>query len=278
MPPLELNMPWPERALPVIRSAGRYPLPANPAELGRRTREYFNRTIALHQHDYTGTWTVCGHRFELRPGDITLTPSGEKNWYELKHVGHHLCIHFDPVPITEPAVSLPLHIHPGPEILPVAERIHQIISLHRQSVDDEGRAKAAGNAARASLHALLLWLGWMSTRGQQSRGPIPQSTEHALERLRRVLDERYREHWTAASLSREARLSPNYLARMFRRKFGMTLRRYLFQRRIECARHLLATSEQPIKAIAYECGLGSPQYFSRKFRLAAGMTPSSARK
>jgi AraC family transcriptional regulator len=273
-----LTMPWPERALPTISVAGRYPLPASPAELGRKTREYLIKVVALHQHDYSGIWTIRGHQFELIPGDITLTPPGERNWYELNRIGHHLCIHFDPLPIDGPALSLPLHIRPGPEILPVAERIHQIISLHRQSLDDEGRAKAARNAAGAALQALLLWLGWLSTREQVSRGPIPKSTEHALDRLSRVLDERYRESWTAASLAREANLSPNYLSRMFRRKFGMTLQRYLFQRRIECARHLLATSEQPIKAIAYECGLGSPQYFSRKFRLEAGMAPSAARK
>lgn len=271
-------MRWPRRALPTIRNAGRFPLPLTPAELGGRTREYLCRTVALHQHDYAGAWRIRGHRLELHPGDVTLTPAGERNSYELRRMGHHLCIHFDPEQAGAGALSLPLLIRPGADVLSVAERFQHIISLHRQSLESEGRSAAARHAAGAELHALLLWLGWLSTKDRQGRPPIPNSTGQALEGLRRVLDERYRERWTAAALAREAKLSPNYLARMFRRTFGLTLQGYLLQRRIDCARHLLSTTNEPIKVIASECGLGTPQYFSRRFHRATGMAPSTARR
>ena len=100
----------------------------------------------------------------------------------------------------------------------------------------------------------------------------------ALDEVRRQLDEHGREPLDVPALARRAGVSQNHLSRRFRARHGMTLQRYLLGRRIELARHLLAVTRLPLKAVAIEAGLGNPQYFHRQFRRATGHSPSEERK
>ena len=79
------------------------------------------------------------------------------------------------------------------------------------------------------------------------------------------------------ALAKRFGVSQNYLARRFRARHGMTLQRYLLGRRIEFARHLLNSTELPVKVVAIEAGLGNPQYFHRQFVRAVGHSPSQER-
>ena len=72
-------------------------------------------------------------------------------------------------------------------------------------------------------------------------------------------------------------MTQNYLARMFRKRFGMTIPRYLLNRRIDYARHLLTTTNIPIHRVAARVGLPDPQHFNKQFRKLVGTSPSHAR-
>ena len=82
---------------------------------------------------------------------------------------------------------------------------------------------------------------------------------------------------TVPSIAREVGLSQNYLARFFRKRYGMTIPRYLLVRRIDLARHLLLTSDDLVKQIAGRVGLPDPQYFNKQFRRLTGSNPSDFR-
>ena len=72
-------------------------------------------------------------------------------------------------------------------------------------------------------------------------------------------------------------ISRNYLTQMFRKKYGMTIQRYLLQRRIDKAKYLLETTAMSVKEIGVTVGLPDPQHFNKRFRLVAGCSPSEFR-
>jgi AraC-like DNA-binding protein len=79
-------------------------------------------------------------------------------------------------------------------------------------------------------------------------------------------------------ICRNAGLSQNYLARLFRKQYGCTMNRYLINRRLEFARHLLECTSLPIKEIGVRAGLPDPQHFNKLFRKITGKSPSAFRK
>ena len=264
-----ITIRWPILGSPPIRIAGRFEEP------GRTDLVHCLPFVALHVYEYVGALWVDGHRLDLRPGDVTLTPARLPSWYRIKKPGFHLCIHFEVLPEAAQSVALPIHVRPivGHQAV---EKMQHLVELHHAS-SDEAPGGPAHLAAQAALQAFLLWLHALQIRARTAGPAIPSATAEALQRLRALLDARYRERWTGAQLARAAGLSPAYLARMFRRQFGMTMQRYILHRRIDYARLLLLTRDS-VKTVAYESGFSNPQYFCRQFRLATGETPSQLRE
>jgi AraC-like DNA-binding protein len=238
---------------------------------------YLSETVALHVHGYAGKMWLDRRRVRLQPGDFTLTPARMRSHYDLDAAGHHLCLHFAPLPVKAGALRLPLHWRPGPHVQRLNERLQEIIHLLHQSAGDTAGSRLAHQAAGTALQALLLWLAVTVGPGRPVALAAPTRVDGALDEVRRILDEHYREPLRIPELARRAGVSQNHLARRFRARHGMTLQRYVLGRRVELARHLLATTQLPLKAVAVESGLGNPQYFHRQFRRATGHSPSEER-
>lgn len=69
--------------------------------------------------------------------------------------------------------------------------------------------------------------------------------------------------------------SVNYLSTMFRRSYGVTIKSFILQHKLENARHLLNQGEMRPAEVAEFCGFRDAGYFSRLFKKAFGCTPSS---
>lgn len=269
------NLSWPQRAMPVLRRGGRFPMVAhNPGGV------YVTPgTVALHVHDYAGRMWLGRRMVRLLPGDFTLTPPMLPSNYDLDAAGFHLCVHFEPVEAAAAdAMRLPLHWRPGPHTRVLSERLQEIIHLFRLGEGSGSEAALAQHAANQALQSLLLWIGVMA--GSRPRLTVAAATrvDEALEAVRSHLDEHYREPLDVPALARKMGVSQNYLARKFRTKHGMTLLRYVLWRRVELARHLMAATRLPLKAVAIEAGLGNPQYFHRQFCAIVGHSPSRERE
>lgn len=98
-----------------------------------------------------------------------------------------------------------------------------------------------------------------------------------IERLARLIAERYAEPLRVSELARAAGLHPNYTMQLFRKTFGMSLLEYLAQHRIAHAQRLLVTTDAPVAAIALDCGFGSASQFYAVFRRACGVAPGAYR-
>ena len=100
-------------------------------------------------------------------------------------------------------------------------------------------------------------------------------------RLKRVLsyiDARIDERLTLADLAAVAGMSRMHFARLFRAATGIRPKSYVYRRRIEYAQHLLLSSHQSLRAIAFNVGFQNQAHFSTTFKRYVGVTPSEWRR
>jgi AraC-like DNA-binding protein len=73
-------------------------------------------------------------------------------------------------------------------------------------------------------------------------------------------------------------LSISRLSHLFRAETGLTLKEFRRNRRFEAATKMLATTDMPIKQIAYTLGYRHTSSFVRAFAVDAGVSPSDYRR
>ena len=268
---------WSVLHRPEIVAAGRYPVLEKSCGFLRRSAEH----VALHHHDYEGALHIGTDRFDLQPGDLTLTPANMESLYDLPSDGYHLCIHFRHVETgnceAEHILNLPLHLRAGSRADLLGQRMLWITDLYRRAEHaDPTRKSLALAAASAGLQELILTLALFAV-GEPADEPASAKVEAAVQTLVGLIEARLRESLSIPDLADQAQLSQNYLARAFRARYGMTVPHYVLRRRIELARHLLTTSRMSIKQVAAEVGLPDIQHFNKQFRRLAGVSPSAYR-
>jgi two-component system response regulator YesN len=69
-------------------------------------------------------------------------------------------------------------------------------------------------------------------------------------------------------------LTPEYVSRSFRDRFGLRISDYMKVIQIRAAQRLLRTTDLNTTRIAYRCGFGTRRSFFRTYRRVAGTTPA----
>lgn len=256
-------LPWPATLAPRLKLAGRFPL----ADRGFSTT-YLGPTHALHLHDYPGRMRLGERLIELEPGDLTLSPAGVPSAYHLPEPGRHWCVHFHPADAGEPAVGLPTHLRLGAAAAYARERLAAVSRLQARALAKPGDLLAAASAAVA-FQELLLWC--------VARASAPPGDDVVADKVAAFVETAFAEPLSAGRIARHVGRSPNYVARLFRQRFGMTIPRYVLQRRMAHARHLLETTDLPVARIAERVGVPDPQYFNKLARRFMGASPTAIR-
>ncbi len=81
-----------------------------------------------------------------------------------------------------------------------------------------------------------------------------------------------------AVLAERLNITPNYLSRLFKKKYGVELSAHISMIRVEKARELLAHTEMSIKDIAARTGFYSSNVFIKTFKKWEGVTPGTYKK
>jgi len=130
-------------------------------------------------------------------------------------------------------------------------------------------AYRAGLRVLASGEDALIQL--LATLTDDPRYPAnPHCAMMAREKL-----ERSARRLSVASLARQLELHPVYLARQFRRAFGVSMREYQTILMVRRANQALLSGRASLTRIAYECGFADQSHMCRAFRSVAGWKPSS---
>lgn len=125
------------------------------------------------------------------------------------------------------------------------------------------------------MRCIMEVIQWISEQGStggvrpvdRNAALIDQIKEHIMNNLDRYI--------SVDELAGQLYLSPNYLGQVFRQNMGMTVKNYHNQMRMEKALHTLLSGELTIGEVADKLGFESVAYFSRRFKMFYGISPSS---
>ncbi|SDT31355.1 transcriptional regulator, AraC family with amidase-like domain [Pseudomonas asplenii] len=100
--------------------------------------------------------------------------------------------------------------------------------------------------------------------------PVTWVQNHVLEHLG--------EAFSVQSMAALVNMSPRHFSRMFLRETSMTPMAFVQSARIDHARSLLETTDQPLKTVAYKSGFGSVRHMRFLFGEKLGLTPLQYRE
>ncbi|NOV04359.1 helix-turn-helix transcriptional regulator [Paenibacillus planticolens] len=92
----------------------------------------------------------------------------------------------------------------------------------------------------------------------------------------KYIDTNIRRRLTLTEVSKQANVSPTYLAALFKQKLGQTFLAYLISRKLEIACVLLQRGYQ-CQEVADYIGYDNPRYFGQTFKRYLGETPTEYR-
>ncbi|MBN1557867.1 MAG: helix-turn-helix transcriptional regulator [Lentisphaerae bacterium] len=107
---------------------------------------------------------------------------------------------------------------------------------------------------------------------------LPPPVAASLDALARRLQDDPAGITSISALAAELRLAPNNFAQQFRRRFGLTPRQYVLQRRLVKSEGLLRETDLSVKEIAYRLRFHDPAHFSHRFRDRYDMAPTAFRR
>ncbi|MER5812642.1 DJ-1/PfpI family protein [Streptomyces sp. NPDC002033] len=123
---------------------------------------------------------------------------------------------------------------------------------------------------------------YLRRQGGQSQFSVPLSSPAAARRdideLRVYVTEHLDADLSAAALAGRMCLSERHFARVFRQETGTSPAAYVEAARVEAARRLLETTDEPLERIAAATGLGSVETLHRAFRKQINTTPATYRR
>lgn len=111
-----------------------------------------------------------------------------------------------------------------------------------------------------------------------SRARAADGAESSVEKIRRFIEEHYRENVTLRMISDALYFNPSYISRLFKAETGQNYVDFLYEVRIRHAKKLLAETDMSIQQITEAVGFSNAKYFSRSFKLYTGMQPTQFRQ
>lgn len=102
-------------------------------------------------------------------------------------------------------------------------------------------------------------------------------SSNVIERIHKVIEDRYAENLTVADIAKEVYLTSTYICLLFKQETGKTINEHLTKVRVERAKELLRDPRNKFYDVCYAVGYADPSYFSKLFKKYTGLTPSTYR-
>ena len=96
---------------------------------------------------------------------------------------------------------------------------------------------------------------------------------YTLRRVTNYIEANLTRDLTLAEIADVAHMSPHYFSRAFRRSTGIPPHRYVIDRRIEKAKHLLSANCMPLVEVGLSVGFQNQSHFTTLFHKRTGVTP-----
>ncbi|WP_051963212.1 AraC family transcriptional regulator [Deinococcus misasensis] len=150
-------------------------------------------------------------------------------------------------------------------------RPEHLIQLFRRFLDDQETSGEMGLSGALLVQLMLLELARPPLLAKQA---VPLADQ-----AHRIIQSRFHEkHLSTQWIARELKSNPDYLGRLYRGVYGMTLTESLHRARLHMAARLLAETAFSVDQVALKCGFEDTGYFRRLFKRQQGMTPVAYRR
>lgn len=257
-----------------------------------RDTTHSNTGVNLHSHTYTEIlycrsgagveYLIGSDRYRLQKGDIIYVPPG---------VSHRPIF---PEKLTEPYerdviwVSgefldtvmhmFPADTVPGRNFAPIrtaGTKWEFLGNLFRAGVLEEERKKPGWEAAVVG-NTLLIYANMKRICQQQRAGTMKAEKQDLPDKVTAYIEGHYAEHITVGDLSRRFYVSSSSISHQFKEKMGISIYRYLIQRRLISAKNLIAEG-MPLEQVAIRVGFSDYSAFYRAFKQEYGISPRQYR-
>jgi two-component system, response regulator YesN len=108
-------------------------------------------------------------------------------------------------------------------------------------------------------------------------GPRPLPTDRRIRRVIHTIETDLPKRWTIATLAASVGLSESRIRHLFSSQIGMSISRFLAERRLQALAHLLRATEGSLTKLVAQVADTEPRRFRRMFRRRFGMSPSQYR-
>ncbi|ENZ8429298.1 TPA: AraC family transcriptional regulator [Klebsiella aerogenes] len=206
--------------------------------------------------------------FCVRAGESLLL------WPERLHVGveqfpadlKFYWLHFEMIPEAlvsscQPKIALPQHTR-------VAEPQY-IISLFRQFLREQE------NIHRSVALELILLLILQQLSAAAEELPVDTPGNALAWKAQQIILTQYHLPLSAATLAKELHCNADYLGRVYRHAFHLTLTDALHRQRVRAAEKLLISDSLSLSEVARQCGFNDVGYFRKIFRKHTSLTPAA---
>ncbi|WP_344234289.1 helix-turn-helix domain-containing protein [Kribbella hippodromi] len=235
---------------------------------------------ATYRHRGTTDWllvhTLAGQgrfgQLPALPGSVTLIRPGVLHDYGT--VGDRwqfLYAHVNPKPDWLPLLDWPevapgiVQLHPAtPTFDRITEHLRDAVR-HQHSVLPQAEQLSAN-----SLEAALLWCDTQNPKAVQIDDRLLRAIELIDQDLTATLD--------VPRLARAVNLSVSRFAHLFREQLGVGPQQFVERRRLDAAARLLELTSRSVASVAAAVGYADPLYFSTRFRLHTGSSPTAYRR
>lgn len=170
---------------------------------------------------------------------------------------------------------LPLTTDAGTEIVllsPEREEYARALGLLRESFLLSPEEPGYELRLRAMLSEIWLEILAIAAPSPEREGRQAQVSGQ-IKLMMAYVHEHFPERITAADIAKAACISERAAFELFRKYLRTSPMRYVTEHRLRMAAGLLASTDEPVTAVAAACGLGSSSYFAKLFRQETGLSP-----
>lgn len=254
---------------------------------------YTSRPVALHSHSYVEIlychsaagveYLVGSDRYKLQKGDVVLIPPG---------ISHRPIM---PETLSEPYVRDVLWVNADflaslEEIFPkstvsslapvtllrtantqwdfLGELFHAGV-LEEERKEPGWEAIVVGNSLKILTHLGRAYL-------QHSSGILKAEQPELLDKLTAYIEDHYASRITVDALARKFYVSSSTISHLFKQKMGVSIYRYVTQRRLISAKNLISEGIA-LEQVATKVGFSDYSAFYRAFKQEYGISPRQFR-
>ncbi|MBD2846923.1 helix-turn-helix transcriptional regulator [Paenibacillus sp. IB182496] len=222
----------------------------------------------------SGYVKLDGRTYYPRPGELYFLPAGRQQSYGTlegrEPFGKYWCHFRANVGGLElfQLVETPTCVSLG-DRADIKQLFEQLIARNRDA------SLASEFRVRALMFELLA--NYLEAGGPPKWNTGVSASFEKMSQVLRYIELHLAESLNVETLARIAHFHPNYFINVFRSFTGYSPIQYINRMRLEKAKHLVATTELSVSAIAATIGMELP-YFSRMFKEHTGLAPTAYRE